>query len=71
MTRCKFKCDSKTQYANGASVKLSPVTSGSPENEQFYKWTPSGTFEIGTINDDAAAQFIPGKSYFIDISIAE
>lgn len=71
MTRCKFICESKTQNRNGHSIKLVPVTHGSAENESFFKWTPYGSLEIGTINDEAAAQFVPGKEYYIDMSPAE
>ncbi len=69
--RCKFKCESKTQTTGGFSISLTPVTCGSKENEAFFKWTPWGKFELGTINAEAAAQFEPGKEYYIDISCAE
>ena len=71
MIRCKFRCELKTQTASGFSVKFRPVTGGSAENENFFKWTPCGTLEFGTINEVAAAQFEPGKEYYIDISPAE
>lgn len=71
MVRCKFRCESKTQYANGYEVKFTPVTHGSPENESFFKWTPSGEMRFGTLNEESAAQFEPGKEYYIDISPAQ
>lgn len=45
-----------------------PVTSGSPENESFFKWTPGGKLELSTVNPEAAKQFVPGKQYYIDIT---
>ncbi len=41
MVRAKFKCVSKLITEHGATVKLDSVTSGSPENELFFKYTPS------------------------------
>lgn len=68
MVRCKFVCESKTLTCQGASVVLVPVTRGSKENEEFFKYTPFGKFEMGTINPVAAEQLEPGKEYYIDIS---
>ncbi len=69
--RAKFKCESKTLTVNGAQVTLVPVTTGSKENEEFFKYTPYGKLEVGTINPEAAKQIEPGKEYYIDISPAE
>ncbi len=70
--RAKFTVDSVLATAsNGHTVTLSPVTTGSEENKQFYKWTPGGTIVLSTVNQDAAAQFIPGKQYYIDFTLAE
>lgn len=71
MVRCKFKCTQKIEKESGFQVAFEPVTSGSAENEQFFKWTPFGGMEFGTINEEAAKQFVPGKEYYIDISPAE
>ena len=69
--RAKFKVVSVTQGENGTnSVRLQPVTGGSPENEAFYKWTPSGQIELSTINADAAAQFAPGAQFYVDFTPA-
>lgn len=70
VTRCKFKCDSVTFNMSSANVLLTPVVTGSKENESFFKYTPYGKFEFGTINKDAAEQFVPGNEYFIDITQA-
>lgn len=71
MVRCKFIVDSVTQNSNGHSVKLMPVTSGSPENDQFFKWTPWGAIEIGTINASAAEQFEVGQAFYVDFTPVE
>ena len=70
-TRCKFKCESVKHDVNGGSVVLVPVTSTNPENSLFFKWTPHGKFEMGTINKDVIAMFVPGEDYYIDITPAK
>ena len=69
-TRCKFKCDSVTDFGQTKSVKMTVVTYGpEAENKEFFKWTPSGSFEIGCVNP--AVKFVPGKEYYLDITEAE
>lgn len=70
--RAKFKVQSVTESEGGLkTANLSPVTSGSPENERFFKWTPGGQIQLGTINPDAAAQFVPGRQFYVDFTPAE
>jgi hypothetical protein len=69
--RAKFKCTEISQTEYGERIKLTPVTGGSPENDQFFKWTPGGQIEIGTINPEAAKQFEVGKSFYVDFTLAE
>jgi len=69
MTRAKFKCTEVTQLEVGERIKLEPVTSGSKENESFFKWTPYGQIMIGTINPDI--KFIPGSEYYVDFTEIE
>lgn len=71
MVRAKFKVDSKTIYANGASVKMLPVTCGSEENKKFYQYTPGGCIDLQVLNPNAAEQLCPGKEYYIDITPTE
>jgi len=68
MTRAKFYCQEK-DVPNGR-VMLFAVTSGSPENDQFFKLTPSGQLTLQTVNESAIAQFEVGKEYYVDISQA-
>lgn len=69
MIRAKFKVVSITETEGGLrSVKLQPVTSGSPENELFYKWTPSGEINLSTINTNVAKEFIPGLEFYVDFT---
>ncbi len=68
--RAKFKVEEVTQSTQGHSVRLTPVSGGSLENEQFFKWTPWGEIKIGTINAEAAAQFTPGTQFYVDFTPA-
>lgn len=67
--RAKFKVISVTSLEGGVStVKLQPVTTGSDENKEFFKYTPSGSIEIGTVNAAAAAQFVAGAEMYVDFT---
>lgn len=70
--RAKMRCESIEASADGegGTVTLSPVISGSEENEQFYRWTPGGGVSLSTINQQAMDQFEIGKEYYVDISPA-
>lgn len=52
------------------TVRLSPVTSGSKENESFYAASPSGSIELGCVNAEANEQFVLDGEYYIDFTKA-
>ena len=63
--RCKMKCSQTGHKDDGThSVEMYPVTGGSEENEQFFKWTPGGKLELCVLNRQ---YFEAGKEYYIDI----
>lgn len=71
--RAKFRVTSKTEYhGTGDTVQVSmmAVTSGSPENELFWKYTPSGKVEM-QIKKEVANLFEIGKAYYLDFTPAE
>lgn len=70
VVRAKFKCVQKDAGVDGSHIGLDVVYSGSPENEQFFKWTPSGNIRIGVVNSAAAEQFVVGKEYYVDFTEA-
>ena len=76
--RAKFKCESITlfeasstpneEYIN-SQVKLRAVhANGSEENDNFNKWTPSGSLELSITNPAAKDFFVPGKFYYLDLT---
>jgi hypothetical protein len=68
--RCKFKCFSKTETTDGFRIEWQPVTCGSEENKKFFKYTPYGKLEVGTINTEVANEIEVGAEYYIDITRA-
>lgn len=55
------------------TMKFSPVYgNGDPnhENTKFWRATPSGSLELGTVNKEAWEQFELGKEYYLDFSPA-
>jgi hypothetical protein len=70
-TRCKFRCNSVEKHLSGSDVvytaKMDAVYDGSPENEEFWKWTPSGQFNVSCVKHD---RFVCGKEYYIDVTEA-
>ena len=68
--RAKFKVDRTSQTVNGTEIELSPVASGSQENEQFFKWTPYGSVKMGIVSAGAAEQFKPGAEFYVDFTPA-
>jgi hypothetical protein len=68
MTRAKFVCDEVATTIHGRTIRMFPVTSGSEENKEFFKWTPSGKLEMGIVNPDV--EFVPGKEYYLDFTEA-
>ena len=68
--RAKFRCVSVEPQSEGKVITLSPVVSGSAENEGFYRYTPWGEIKLGTVNAAAAAQFVEGAEYYVDFTPA-
>lgn len=65
--RAKFRVLSK----GSNNVSLEVVHSGSEENEQFWRYTPSGLIQMGIDNKEALEQFERGQEYYVDFTKAE
>lgn len=66
--RAMFTCDEKIETRDGHRLKFSAVVGDSALAEKFFKYTPYGQIEMGTVNEAAASQFKPGKSYYLDFT---
>lgn len=71
MTRAKFKVERKIEDGNGFNIVLTPVTCGSKENDNFYKWTPCGKIELGIVSKDTADKFHINKTFYVDFTECE
>lgn len=68
MVRAKFKCTEKSDQV----IKLDPVTYGSKENEEFFRYTPGGQISLyGITNQKATDAFEVGKEYYVDFTKAD
>lgn len=65
--------DGSTNYVDEElrTPKLHPVTSGSDENKQFFRWTPGGEISLGTVSKEAGEYFKIGKEYYVDFTEVE
>lgn len=71
MTRGKFKCVAATKHAGYSAVTykfFAVCNDGTPENERFHKYTPSGTLEISV--DNPNVNFELGVDYYLDFTKA-
>lgn len=73
MVRAKFRVNSyETRLDRGTeelrTIKMSPVVDGSEENKKYFKYTPYGQIEIGTLNQAAWEQFPLGAEMYVDFT---
>lgn len=75
--RAKFRVQSIERHIAGGdevhTIKMAPVYSDDQdsENYKFWKWTPAGEIELGTINREAAEAFELDGEYYVDFTPAE
>lgn len=69
--RAKFRVDKieRSLWSKDEEVQtitLTPVYGGTPENEAFFKATPSGAISLGCAKAEAAKLFKLGAEYYVD-----
>jgi hypothetical protein len=70
--KCKFVCQSVTNYESSKTVNLRAVYGTEAENADFTKFTPSGEISVNITNEAPAADvFSPGKKYFVEFTEVE
>lgn len=69
--RSKFAVDVVERTRYGATLKASPVTSGSEENKALWDATPSGKLELNVSNAEVLKGLEPGVEFFLDITVVE
>ena len=74
MVRAKFEVHSVTPPRengdDGSEVVLFPVSTGSEENKDFWKYTPAGSIQMTIDNPEAVKQFEPGQEFYVDFTPA-
>ena len=68
--RAKFVVETVEDWNEGKSIKLHAVYDGSPENKEFFQYTPAGYIQLSTVNLAAAKQFEVGKHLYVDFTEA-
>jgi len=68
--KCKVKLVKITRNESGYELTYEPVTTGSAENEKFFKYTPYGSITLGTINEKVVRDLEPGKEYYVEFTEA-
>ena len=63
----KFQVESRAETASGFQVKLGAVYDSNPESEngKFFRYTPSASITMQTINAAAAEMFKPGTEVYV------
>lgn len=75
--RCKVRVNTvyHAKNADGTTdhevVKLTAVYSGSEENKQWSKWTPSASFELQINNPEAFGKLSNGHEFYVDFIPAD
>lgn len=70
--KAKFTATTRTESTWGHSVTLTPVVNTATiEDASFYKATPSGEIQLNGLQPEVAAQFTPGKTFYVDFTEAE
>lgn len=75
-TRCKVICTRVSESSYGYKeneeamyeAEFSAVHGGSPENDQFFKYTPTLTLKTGILKKQP---FQRGKAYYLDFTEVE
>jgi acylphosphatase len=70
--RCKFVTGYVTNHEDGTvSVTASAVTADTPENAEYWKYTPAGFLSLPGVTARVAEVLTPGKVFYLDITPVE
>ncbi len=65
--RAKMVCtDVDKRGDNSYTIRLSPVTEGSKENDKFYAATPGGMVTLDVVSESIAKLFEPRHEFYVD-----
>lgn len=67
--RAKFRCNSVTDHGTMIQAQLGAVSDdGTPENERYHKYTPSGSLTMTIDNPALGEFFVPQSYYYLDFT---
>lgn len=69
--RAKFIVTEKAFYSGSGKLVLFSVTSGSPENDEFFKWTPGGQIELHVVSHETLNLFGIDDEFYVDFTPAD
>lgn len=69
MIRSKFVVEKVEKVDEGFNIVFNTVASGSKENDEFFKATPSGQITMAVVKPEVAERFLEGKEYYVDFTI--
>ena len=62
---------SKPIKAEKRTLNMTPVTSGSEEDKAFWNASPSGSIQLGVVNQEAWKHFELERTYYVDFTPAD
>jgi hypothetical protein len=62
---------SKPESVEKRTLNFTPVSGGEGEDKLFWDASPSGSLQLGVVNQDAWEHFALGKSYYLDFTLAD
>lgn len=65
--RCKMRIDRISKTESGYGLSATPVYSGSPENDAFFKFTPGGQLQLEVVRHETLDHLEPGDEVYLDI----
>ena len=69
--RAKFNCRINNDREGIILDVIDPKVWDTPENKEFFKYTPSGQISLSILNPAASEYFEVDKSYYVDFTVAE
>lgn len=66
--RCKVTCTAKERIGETDRLTFQPVTCGSPENSEFFRWTPAGQIDLWVVNPSVGERINVGTEFFLDFT---
>jgi hypothetical protein len=71
LMNAKMKVSTVTLTENGELLVMEVVTNGSPEDNTYSQFTPSGSVQLHITNKDLEGGFVPGQVFYVQFTEAD